>query len=296
MKKWVKIVSAATIALTLTACNNNNAANDVTNVVETKDGNVTKDEFYKALKQRVGKQVLTDLVEEKVLGKKFTVSQEEIDVEMNAIKQQYGEEAITNAIKDGQKNAIDSMIKLTILRTKATAQNIKITEEEMKKFYEDESKQIRASHILVKDEKTAKEVEAKLAKGEDFAALAKQYSTDGSAQSGGDLGFFGPGKMVPVFEKAAYALKINEISKPVKSEFGYHIIKLIEKKQLPAFDKMKVSIEYQLKSQKAQTEAQTNPSAQADAINKILKDAGIKVLDEDLKNTFTPPVAPAAQK
>ncbi len=97
---------------------------------------------------------------------------------------------------------------------------------------------VRASHILISLSQDASEEEAQLAlakaisitqrleNGEDFAALAQQYSEDpGSAANGGDLGFFGRGQMVPEFEEAAFALGINEISQPVRSQFGYHIIK-----------------------------------------------------------------------
>lgn len=81
-----------------------------------------------------------------------------------------------------------------------------------------------------KSRETAESVLKRLRSGEDFAALAKEFSIDGSKDKGGDLGWFGPGDMVPEFEKAAYALKPGEISEVVKSEFGYHIIKLEEKK------------------------------------------------------------------
>ncbi len=94
--------------------------------------------------------------------------------------------------------------------------------------------EVWARHILVKDEAAAKLVEDRLAKGEDFAAVAKQVSTDtGSAQNGGDLGWFGKGVMVPEFETAAFSLKVGEISQPVKSQFGYHIIQVLARAQVP---------------------------------------------------------------
>ena len=108
------------------------------------------------------------------------------------------------------------------------------------KFKQDES--VRASHILLMvDEKadaatkkkTRADMDAILKRargGEDFAALAKAHSKDGSAAQGGDLGFFGKGRMVPEFEKAAFALKPGEISDVVTTQFGYHIIKLTERK------------------------------------------------------------------
>lgn len=96
--------------------------------------------------------------------------------------------------------------------------------------------QLRARHILIADEATANDIIKRLQAGEDFAALAAQYSTDtGSAAQGGDLGWFGKGKMVPEFETAAFALeKPGDITTtPVKSQYGYHIIQLIAKQDRP---------------------------------------------------------------
>ena len=92
-----------------------------------------------------------------------------------------------------------------------------------------------ARHILVNDEKTANDLYAKLISGLDFAETAKKESKDtGSGANGGDLGWFGKGAMVPEFEQAAYSQKIGEIGKPVKSQFGYHIIQVIDRQELPA--------------------------------------------------------------
>lgn len=127
----------------------------------------------------------------------------------------------------------------------------KISDEEIKKYYEENKSEfykdeVKASHILIStlDEnnkelseekkkeakKKAEDVLKKAKSGEEFAALAKEYSDDkGSGSEGGDLGFFGKGRMVPEFEEAAYALKVGEISEIVESQFGYHIIKVTDK-------------------------------------------------------------------
>jgi peptidyl-prolyl cis-trans isomerase C len=136
---------------------------------------------------------------------------------------------------------------------------VKIDETEVKAFFEENKDkftvgtQIRASHILVKTEEEAKSIHAKIESGEDFAALAKAFSADkGSAEKGGDVGYFGRGRMVPEFERAALGLKPGEVSGPVKTRFGYHIIKLTDiKKGDPAsFEQSKEAISRELINQK----------------------------------------------
>ncbi len=115
----------------------------------------------------------------------------------------------------------------------------KVTEEDVKDYYDKHKdelsavSQIRASHILVKTEAEARNILERLKTGEDFAAIARKSSMDpGSAQNGGDLGYFSPGQMVPEFEAAAEKLKTGEVSTvPVRTKFGYHIIKVTDKKK-----------------------------------------------------------------
>lgn len=108
---------------------------------------------------------------------------------------------------------------------------IAITDSEIAEYYDENKEQyvavegqIRARHILVETKDEAEEILDELLKGVDFATLAKSRSIGPSAAAGGELGFFSRGQMVPEFEEAAFALRINEISKPVKTEFGWHII------------------------------------------------------------------------
>ena len=117
----------------------------------------------------------------------------------------------------------------------------------MKKVYEEASKQItgeqevRARHILVETEDEAKAVKAELDKGADFAELAKKKSKDPGSADGGDLGFFTKEQMVPEFSAVAFALEPGKISDPVKSQFGWHIIKVEEKRnrKAPEFEQVK---------------------------------------------------------
>lgn len=137
-----------------------------------------------------------------------------------------------------------------------------VSESAAKGFYDDQVKmmkteeELQARHILVGSEEQAKDIADKLAKGGDFEALAKENSVDaGSKENGGMLGFFGKGQMVPQFEQAAFALEKGQISKPVQSQFGWHIIKVEDKRQKPppTFDQVKDQILGSLMKSQAQT-------------------------------------------
>ena len=90
------------------------------------------------------------------------------------------------------------------------------------------SNKVHCAHILVEKLSLAQEIKIKIANGESFANLAKQYSIDSSKKRGGDLGFFGRGMMVQEFEKAAFVLEKGQVSDIVKTQFGYHIIKRLD--------------------------------------------------------------------
>lgn len=108
------------------------------------------------------------------------------------------------------------------------------TEEEVLNFYNEHSeefdskKQVEASHILVEDKEKADEIYEKIKSGEDFSKLAKNFSNCPSKENGGNLGKFGQGQMVKEFDEVVFKMEKGEISKPVKTQFGYHIIKLEE--------------------------------------------------------------------
>lgn len=130
----------------------------------------------------------------------------------------------------------------------------KPSEEEVKEYYEEhkddlEKTFINASHILVDDEKFAKEIKEKIDNGENFEELAKNYSKCPSKENGGNLGDFTQGQMVKEFDDVVFSLEEGEVSDPVKTQFGFHIIKLnkINSKQKPDFDASKENIEAELK-------------------------------------------------
>ena len=158
-----------------------------------------------------------------------------------------------------------------------------ITDEEVKTRYEKEiaavppQQEVRALHILVKSKEEADAVVKEIEGGKDFAALAKAKSIDPSgASNGGDLGFFGKGQMVPEFEAAAFALKIGEYTKqPVKTQFGFHIIRKEEERQVPppAFAEVQGQVRQVVVREKY-----------VKLIEEIRKTANIVIMDAKLKS------------
>src|SRR6202046_5617314 len=167
------------------------------------------------------------------------------------------------------------------------------TDEAMKKVYDDAAKQIsgeqevHARHILVETEDEAKAVEEELKKGADFAELAKKKSKDPGASDGGDLGFFTKEQMVPEFSAVAFALEPGKISDPVKSQFGWHIIKVEEKRDRKPPDFAQV---------KAQIETYVTRKAQADYVAKLRETAKIERMDQPAEAAKPDAMKPADAK
>ena len=191
------------------------------------------------------------------------------------------------AVKNGIADSDEYKRRLAFYQAKALRdayfdQVIKptVTEEDVKAAYDAEASKIqvgervRARHILVATEKEAQDVLAHLQKGEKFEDLAKKISLDGSKEYGGDLGYFSAEEMVPEFSKAAFALKVGEVSQPVKTDYGWHIIRLEDRKQggPQPYEQVKNGIRAVLTRKKVQ-----------DIVVKLREQAKIEVLDPDLK-------------
>jgi peptidyl-prolyl cis-trans isomerase C len=165
----------------------------------------------------------------------------------------------------------------------------KISDAELQEFYDQNKEkfksgeQVKASHILVKTQQEADEILAELKKGATFADLAKAKSIDSSASAGGDLGWFEKGHMVPVFEKAAFALQEGELSGVVKSEFGYHIINVTGKRPagIRTMEESREQIKAVLVPEKQQ-------QVFAQIKERLRKDAKIEVVDKKTDSAGLP--------
>ncbi|HWO76164.1 MAG TPA: peptidylprolyl isomerase [Bacillus sp. (in: firmicutes)] len=243
MKKVIFIILGMMVMLTVIL----GVAFSREEAVATVNGNeISEEELNDLLMNQYGASTLDSLINDKVIQlesekQNVTVTDEEIDEELKIFIDSYGGEESFNTALESSGITLDmvtSDIKTYLLTKKLMASDIEITEEEMQTYFEEnkdmfaQAEQVQASHILVEDEATAQEVKEKLEAGEDFAALAKEYSTDtASAEAGGDLGFFGKGEMAEPFEEAAFSLEVNQISDPVKTEHGFHIIKVTDKQE-----------------------------------------------------------------
>jgi len=200
---------------------------------------------------------------------------------------------LQQARKDGLDKSPEVAAKLEELKKrvvveaflkKKVEEHASVSDEEMKKFYEENKEkfktgaQVHASHILMKSEEEAQKVLKELKEGGNFEELAKKHSVDSAAAKGGDLGWFSKGSMVPEFEKVVFGLKEGETSGIVKTNFGYHIIKLTGKRPagIRSFDEVK-----------EQLKAAILPSKQQEVFQKlkddIKKGAKITIKEDALK-------------
>ena len=233
------------------------------------------------------KEILEGLIEREVLYQEsqkagIKVTDQKVNDQMASIKKRFpSEEEFNKALSN--MNLTEDEVKVQIQRGLAirelidqkVASKVVITDEETRAYYDGNSQlfqqpeQVKASHILIKVEPTAddakkaearkkiKEVQQKLKDGGDFAALAKEYSQGPSGTRGGDLGYFKRGQMVKPFDDVAFSMKTNEVSDLVETRFGYHLIKVYDKKpeQTLAYADVKDKIAQRLKQEKVEKDA-----------------------------------------
>lgn len=237
---------------------------------------LTADQKLEGYRQLLDELILDKLITKAASG--VTVSQADVDKEIAKIKTQFPDEAafskqLSEAGQTPEKfnESLTKMLQQQQWVESQIAGKTGVTDEEAKKFYDEnkaefeEGETVKASHILFlvkegdSEEASKKQLEAAKkaiarAKKEDFTKLAKELSEEpGAAESGGDLGFFTKDRMVPEFADAAFAQKKDTVStEPVKTQFGYHVIKVTDKKpaRTVPFDEVKEKLEAYLKSTK----------------------------------------------
>lgn len=316
MKK--KLICILAVLLLVTSCGKvPKLKNGDEAVVTIKDGDISVEELYSEMKEKYALDMLITKIDTAILNNVYKTDDEEknyIDKQLETIKYYY-ETYYKSQYKSFQEyltqNGVESEdelkenIRLTYKRNKAIKDYVKsiITDKEIEKYYDEEIfGDISASHILIKPEyddnasdeekkeaekkalKEAKEVVAKLKKGEDFAELAKEYSDDSSnSKSGGKLADFNHGQMVEAFEDAAKELKVGSYTTtPVKTEFGYHIILKTAQKDKPALKEVKDDIISDLTDEKLKDDS----TLEVTALVELRKKHKVEIQDKDIKKLY----------
>lgn len=233
-------------------------------VVATVNGvEITKQQYYEAMVDAGGRQTLEYLIENQLVRQEaeeagISVTAAEVEEELAAIKASFGSDAMfEQALAQYGMNEenFKKDLELQVVVRKLLEPNVTVTDEDVAAYYDTnksfyaEEEQVRASHILVETEEEARELVDKIKGGEDFAELAAQHSLDEvSKGQGGDLDYFPRGIMDEAFEEAAFTLAEGEISDPVESSHGFHIIQVTDHKAAytPTLDEMKDDIRKQL--------------------------------------------------
>ncbi len=191
----------------------------------------------------------------------------------------YGEALAKGADKsEAVQKELEALKKKLVIRTFLDSKTGEsITDADLKKEYdavtagEKDEREVRARHILLATEKEAKEARKKIEDGKSFEAVAREYSKDaGSAKQGGDLGYFTKDKMVKEFAEAAFSLKKGAVSEPVKTAFGWHIIKVEDSRNVvpPSFESMKDQLRANLQERRLN-----------DYVTGLVKSADVEVFD-----------------
>lgn len=220
----------------------------------------------------------------KVLSDTYDVSDESIEEELEKLYEQFGDHFDQWLKQQGftSEKELRHIIHLSLLQEEAVANHLDISEDELKEKYDRLSFDIEAYHILVNTEEEANDIYERLEDGEDFKQLANELSIDVDADDGGYLGYFSAGDTVPEFEDVAFSMDVGEISEPVQTTFGYHIIKVTDRRKvnndLRSFADMKKSIRRVVIQEKVTVEEEE------EVIQSILDDASIDIHIEGLKH------------
>ncbi len=265
--------------------------------METGRGAIPAERRDEVLRGALDQLITYSVLKQEAATRKFAVADTDVDAQVASMQKQFPTQAEFDKALSARNTTVeqlkaDARVDMAInkMMEAEVAGAVAATDADAKDFYDKnpdkfaQPESVRASHILIMT-KDADEAGKKAARtkidgvlkrakaGEDFAALAKENSQDGSASQGGDLGFFGRGRMVPEFDQAVFALKPGEISEVVSTQFGYHIIKLTEKKagSTVPFDQVKPQVVEYLSNQKKQQRVDS-------FINEAKKRAKIEVL------------------
>lgn len=298
MKKYIKkaaaVIAVAGMALSTAACSNGGKT-----VASYKGGKITQQEYYDDMKKsQAGKTALANMIINRVLEQQYgnKVSKKQVDKQYSNYKKQYGSQFDAVLQQNGMTTASFKQNLKTNLLSEAALKDIKkISKSQEEKAWKAYQPKVTVQHILVSKKSKAEEITKELKNGKSFKSLVKKYSLDtGTKNNEGKLPAFDSTdtSLDPAFKNAAFKLKTGETTKsPVKSQSGYHVIRMIKHPAKGSFASHKKEIDdqiYQSMSQDQQT--------MHDVLAKVIKKAGVNIKDNDLKDVLAAYVSTSTNK
>ncbi|MBC6355816.1 peptidylprolyl isomerase [Lactobacillus helsingborgensis] len=298
MKKYIKkaaaVIAVAGIALSTAACSSGNKT-----VASYKGGKITQQEYYDEMKKsQSGKTALANMLINHILEQQYgdKVSKKQVDKQYNNYKKQYGNQFEAVLQQNGMTvSSFKQNLKTNLLSEAALKDIKKISKSQEEKAWKAYQPKVIVQHILVSKKSKAEQITAELKNGKSFKSLVKKYSLDtGTKNNAGKLPAFDSTdtSLDPSFKAAAFKLKTGETTKsPIKSQSGYHIIRMIKHPAKGTFASHKKEIDnqiYQTMSQDQQT--------MHEVISKVIKKAGVDIKDKDLKDVLAAYVSTPSTK
>ena len=285
IKKAAAAVAVAGVALSLSACSSNSKT-----VVSYKGGKITQEQYYDEMKKsQAGQSTLANMIINRALEEQYgnKVSQKQVDKQYNNYKKQYGSQFSAVLQQNGMTpSTFKQNLKTNLLSEAALKSVKKVTKKQEQEAWKSYQPKVTVQHILVAKKSTANDIIKQLKDGKSFKSLAKKYSLDTATKNNaGKLPAFDSTDTTldSSFKTAAFKLKSGEVTDtPVKSQSGYHVIKMISHPAKGKFADHKKAIDNEIYASIAQDQ-----ETMRDVIATVLKKADVSIKDNDLKNVLS---------
>lgn len=296
MKKIATVVAVAGVALSTAACSNSGSN---ATVASYKGGKITQQQYYDEMKKsQAGKSALANMIINRALEQQYGkyVSSKKVDKQYNNYKKQYGSQFSAVLQQNGMTaSAFKQNLKTNLLSEQALKHIKKVSKKQEQQAWKNYQPKVTVQHILVAKKSTAESIIKQLKDGKSFKSLAKKYSLDTATKNkAGMLPAFDStdNTLDSSFKSVAFKLKNGEVtSTPVKSQSGYHVIKMINRPAKGKFADHKKAIDDQIYASMAQDQA-----TMKDVIATVLKRADVSIKDNDLKDVLSAYVSTGTTK
>ncbi|XIF20351.1 MAG: peptidylprolyl isomerase [Acetilactobacillus jinshanensis] len=275
------------MCLSLAACGNQSVAT-------TNGGKITRTSYYNNMKKTAnGKQVLQQMILDKVFSKDYgkDVKASQVNAIMEQMKAQYGSEFSMLLQQQGMTTTqLKKSLRSKLLLRQAVKHNTDFTKSMLKKQFKSFEPKVTVDQILVTSQSKAQTIESKLKSGDSFTSLAKKYSKDPTSKNGGRLApFDNTANLSPKFKKAAFNLHNGEYTKsPVKTQYGYQIIKMVNKPEKGTYKDNKSALEDQITDKEMKSATLMHK-----IVSKVLRNGNVNIQDNSLKNILADYMSPS---